>query len=381
MKILDLPDYYKENKIFLSEDIRLACISIVIFAVMSGLFCVSDYFTFGLSPLLYKLVSVRGVMILSSVVVVFSLIKSSLRKYYSVIIFLWLMIYVLKMIITDILCPQHHQINTSHHLLSVIAIYVIFHNHFRLQLLPALLISVFSLVNNYNSQVEVPESSHFILLLTFIAMNTLGIASSLLLSKYRSKQILLNEQQQRLSSMLAKIAFIDDLTGLFNRRKIMEIFEVEYSRSKRYGNNLAVMMLDIDYFKHVNDKYGHDAGDCVLVEFAKKVKCQIRETDYVGRFGGEEFLVIMPETEADGARVVAERIKQMLDETTVSIGRSSIKVTSSMGISQVRPGDQAKEESLKRADESMYMAKKAGRDTICTENEVMVVKDSTYYTP
>ncbi len=381
MKILDLPDYHEENEIYFEEDLKMASFGIVVFAAMSALFCISDFYTFGAAEVFYKLVGVRGVMLVSSLVILYYMKKPKARSSYSVLVFLWLMVYSLKLMTTDLLCPQHHLLNTSHHLLTVVAIYVIFHNHFRLQLLPAMLISVFSLSNAFNEHMQVPEGTFFILFLTFVAMNALGVMVSLSLRKYRSEQMALNVQQQRMSKMLEKIAFIDDLTGLFNRRKIMEIFEREYGRVKRYDNMLAVMMLDIDHFKHVNDKYGHDAGDCVLVEFAKRVKSQIRETDFVGRFGGEEFLVVMPETDLSGAHVVAERIKQMLDETEVSLGSSRIKVTSSMGISMVRSSDMAKEDSLKRADESLYMAKKAGRDTICAENEVLVKKDSTYYTP
>ncbi|MBN2064799.1 MAG: GGDEF domain-containing protein [Sedimentisphaerales bacterium] len=381
MKIINLPDSEDEDAMFRLQDSRLAVFSILVFTFMSAMLGVADYMTLGYGSGISGLLVSKSVLILVSAGAVWYLLRSKERKYYSLLLFGWQMLYILQMIYAGLLCRENQLINTSHHLLAVIAIYVIFHNRFRLQFLPAMTITVFSLLNLYGSRSEHAGVTLFILLLTFFAMHALGIAVTLTLRKNRREYLAALTRQQQMSKVLEKMAFVDDLTGVFNRRKIMEVFELEYGRVKRYGNQLAVMMLDIDFFKHVNDKYGHDAGDCVLVEFARRVKKEIRETDFIGRFGGEEFLVLMPETDLAGAMVLAERIKKMLDESAVNIGTTTIRVTASIGISLAHNNDQAKEDSLKRADESLYMAKKAGRDRICCENEIITEKDSSYYAP
>ncbi len=381
MKLINMPESEKEDAMYRSQDSRLAVFSILVFAFMAAMLSIADYMTLGFGAGFGGLLLSKLLLIAVSAGAVYYLIRSASREYYSLVLFGWQMVYILQMIYAGLLCRENQLINTSHHLLAVIAIYVIFHNRFRLQVLPAMTITVFSLINLYGSRSDHRGVTVFILVLTFFAMHALGIAVTLTLRKNRREYLAAQHRQEQMSKILEKMAFVDDLTGVFNRRKIMEVYELEYGRVKRYGNQLAVMMLDIDFFKHVNDKYGHDAGDCVLVDFARRVKKEIRETDHVGRFGGEEFLVLMPETDLAGAMVLAERIKKMLDENMVNIGETTIRVTASIGISLVHETDEAKEESLKRADESLYMAKKAGRDRICCENEIITVKDSSYYAP
>ena len=377
---IKLPGYY-EMGIFKKEDSQLAIFSVVIITIMSALFFAADCLYNGLGKTFGLTATLECILLAFSFGVVKYLRKSEDKKLYPVLIFAWLMFCSLEMIGLDLLRIRSHLVSSGMHLLIVLSTYIIFHNRFRLQLVPAMILSTYSIISLLGLEKGLTNGTAFMVVLTFVAANVLGIAVSLSLRYSRLEHCKLQKQQDQMSRMLEKIAFVDDLTGVFNRRKIMELFESEFGRVKRYGSTLSVMMLDIDFFKHVNDKYGHDAGDCVLVEFAGRLKKLIRETDYVGRFGGEEFLVIMPETDLPGAVIVAERIKQTLDESSINIGATSIRVTASIGISKVRSEDEQKESSLKRADESLYMAKKAGRDTICSESEIFVKKDSAYYTP
>ncbi len=381
MKIFELPDYYNDDSMYLDEDAKLSGFGVIIFSVLMLLLLFADYLSSNTIREFLKLGIVRIFMVLVSIPAYLYLRKSKENKLYTVVVFAWWMIYVTCMAYIEFMRSFSYAGTIGLHAVVVITIYVIFNNRFRLQVLPALILSVVSLLHFFTHRGDRPWSEFYVLVLSFAAINVMGIFTSLILKKYRIKEIEMQRQEHRLTKTLEKFAFVDDLTGVFNRRKIMEVFDSEFGRTNRYGSSLAVMMLDIDYFKHVNDKYGHEAGDCVLVEFARRVKDQIRETDFLGRFGGEEFLVIMPETGSVGAIVLAERIKKVLDEVPVNIGTSTIKVTASMGISQVRPDDESKEVSLKRADESLYMAKKAGRDAICSDKEVLVQRASDYYTP
>ena len=381
MKIFELPDYYDDDSMYLDEDAKLSRFGIIIFSVLMLLLSFSDYFSSDNFGAFIKLASVRLGMVLVSVPAYLYLKRSNEKKLYTVVIFGWWMVYVVCMTLLEYLHSFSFTGTIGLHAVIVVTIYVIFNNRFRLQIVPAVIFSILSLLHFFIHRGERSWSEFYVLALSFTAINVMGIYASLTFKKYRAKELELLRHEHSLSKQLEKLAFIDDLTGVFNRRKIMELFDREFGRTSRYGSSLTVMMLDIDYFKHVNDKYGHDAGDCVLVEFSRRVKDEIRETDFMGRFGGEEFLVLMPETDSSGALVLAERIKKELDEVPVNIGSTTIKVTASMGISQVRKDDESKELTLKRADESLYMAKKAGRDTICSDMEVMVKKTSEYYTP
>jgi len=154
----------------------------------------------------------------------------------------------------------------------------------------------------------------------------------------------------------------DSLTGLPNRRCFVETLSREVSRCTRYGRVLSLAMIDIDHFKQVNDKYGHDAGDKVLETFAGLFVDQFRNVDWVGRLGGEEFAAVFPETDLDGARVACERLLQKIRATEVQVGAHHICATVSIGLTQLHSPNTTATDLLKRADQLLYKAKTAGRN-------------------
>lgn len=157
-----------------------------------------------------------------------------------------------------------------------------------------------------------------------------------------------------------RLSFIDPLTGIYNRRKFEEILSTAVSLSHRYKRPLSVMMFDIDYFKKVNDTYGHEAGDIVLKELTKYVKSFIRSTDTFARVGGEEFMIICPETDLSEAREFAERIRASIEMETFPIVPS---VTLSFGVA-VLGGDDSPIDLTNKADKAMYIAKSSGRNRV-----------------
>jgi diguanylate cyclase len=173
--------------------------------------------------------------------------------------------------------------------------------------------------------------------------------------------------QEALSS-LAEASHRDGLTGIYNRRFLEESIAKEFNRSRRYGGTMSLVMLDIDHFKQINDTHGHLAGDEVLRTTAKRLDALVRRSDTLGRYGGEEFGVLLPETTLDGALIFAERIRQSVEEATVTHGENTIQVTISIGIAQYH-GDMTRyEELIKEADDALYQAKNAGRNCVrCAE--------------
>jgi two-component system, cell cycle response regulator len=159
---------------------------------------------------------------------------------------------------------------------------------------------------------------------------------------------------------LLDLANLDALTRIFNRRKLEEILAEETARANRYAMPLAVIMLDIDHFKVINDTHGHDAGDAVLAELATRLGKAVRQVDRLARFGGEEFVVVAPGITLEAAVELAERLRLVVvDETFVGVGR----VTVSLGVAEIAPGESA-EAVLKRADEALYRAKAGGRNQV-----------------
>jgi diguanylate cyclase (GGDEF)-like protein len=169
-------------------------------------------------------------------------------------------------------------------------------------------------------------------------------------------------QDEKLAAQ--KEAKTDVMTGLLNRRAYNEIALIELNRHNRYGGNLTVVMVDIDYFKTVNDTYGHAAGDKVLRELADILKNILRENDYAFRFGGEEFLLLLPETGTNEAVNLAERIRIEVENMRVTFLEYIITTTISCGVSGVKPDDISLEEAEKRADDALYLAKNRGRNQV-----------------
>jgi diguanylate cyclase len=165
--------------------------------------------------------------------------------------------------------------------------------------------------------------------------------------------------EQKLIEMNIK----DGLTGIYNRRFLQTRLNEEYQRHRRYGMKLGLIMFDIDFFKKVNDCYGHQCGDSVLQSVASKITSIIRQTDCLARYGGEEFCCLLPQTNLAGGRILAERFRQHIEEMVTTCQEHNVTVTISLGVSELTAGDSA-EALLKRADEALYKAKNSGRN--CT---------------
>ncbi len=165
---------------------------------------------------------------------------------------------------------------------------------------------------------------------------------------------------------LERLATTDFLTGIANNRSFFETGEREIQRARRYGRPLAVLMLDLDRFKRVNDTYGHAVGDRVLVAVAATCKHFLRDIDVFGRLGGEEFGMLLPETNLTGGRATAERLRQTIAETDIDAGETTLRITISIGVSVLSPEDDRVESALKRADDALYEAKRSGRNRVVT---------------
>ena len=165
-----------------------------------------------------------------------------------------------------------------------------------------------------------------------------------------------------------ELAVTDGLTGLHNRRYLDVHFDALFKDAVRRSTDVAVLVLDIDHFKLVNDRHGHDAGDAVLREFATRINTLTRGVDLVARFGGEEIVVVVPDASLQDARMVAERIRERIGGIPFEIGANQgLSVTVSIGVAAREPGDRTPAELMKRADVALYQAKNGGRNRVVAQ--------------
>lgn len=189
---------------------------------------------------------------------------------------------------------------------------------------------------------EVTHISMIVYDVTDVAINKLQLKSA-------------NERLEYLSQ-------VDGLTQLFNRRHWEHCLQKEFDRHARYGNDTSLVMLDIDHFKSINDTYGHQAGDRVLQNVSHTIKKSLRETDCAGRYGGEEFGVILANTPAANARFFAERLRKKLEQLEICYEEHLIKITVSLGICEITPAITDSDTWVSLADQALYQAKEAGRN-------------------
>jgi diguanylate cyclase (GGDEF)-like protein len=178
----------------------------------------------------------------------------------------------------------------------------------------------------------------------------------------------LKDRNHQLESMLHRVealAITDALTGLFNRRRFTDVLKREFAVTRRYRNTLSCLMVDLDHFKQINDRFGHDAGDQVLKEVARRIAGSLREVDLAARYGGEEFAILLPHTSKTDARIVAERLLSNLRKQEFTFGSEVLRVTASIGCagnSDVAAGNA--DDLVKAADLALYEAKHAGRNCV-----------------
>ena len=197
------------------------------------------------------------------------------------------------------------------------------------------------------------------LALVLIIFSTIGGS----ISSLRHNLSISKSQQTKYIEIIHEMAIRDELTGLYNRRHVMELLDYEKNRSLRSGSFFCLAMLDIDHFKSVNDRYGHLAGDEVLRAVATMIDNTLRNTEFCGRYGGEEFLIVLTQTDIKGALTFAERVRINIENALFPELGPNFKVTVSIGLSQYQIGEDV-DKIIFRADKALYRAKNSGRNRV-----------------
>jgi diguanylate cyclase (GGDEF)-like protein len=167
------------------------------------------------------------------------------------------------------------------------------------------------------------------------------------------------------ADQLKVLATVDGMTGLFNRRHFLSLAEIEWTRYQRHRRPMSLVLFDIDRFKSINDSFGHYAGDHVIMQIAEICRQQKRKSDITARFGGEEFLILLPETELVPAQRVAERLRRKVENSPIALASNVISTTISVGVAEVDPAMASIFDLIKLADKALYLAKDSGRNRVC----------------
>ncbi len=192
-------------------------------------------------------------------------------------------------------------------------------------------------------------------------------------ARLNNELINIRRDLEQRNAALERLAYHDTLTGLLNRLSILQKLDEWLQHVRRYNSRLAVAMVDIDHFKQVNDLHGHRIGDRVLVDLANVMSRSIRKTDFIGRYGGEEFLIIMPRTDVAGAAIMAERLRAAVEGTPMhGADGTRFSTTVSVGVAEYCDGDD-EDLIISRADAALYRAKDLGRNKVrvspCTDSK------------
>ena len=208
-----------------------------------------------------------------------------------------------------------------------------------------------------NAELEILQAVGFLLVMAEIT--AIGGFISGLRGKLRQRNRELGEAMEQIRELVN----VDSLTGVYNRRRLFEVIKEESSRYSRSPGSFSICLLDIDHFKQVNDTYGHQAGDAILQAVAQCVASDLRTIDCFGRYGGEEFLMVLPQTPLDGARVKAERVRARVASLRFPQISDDFRITVSIGVAEYHNGEDT-DDTLLRSDRALYQAKDAGRNAV-----------------
>lgn len=357
-----IEDEYRQQ--YLQADIAQALVVCLVVLVAVFVFIPSDYVLLQQSRLFYALLAARLVFAISTVGFAVNLRRVSKPKVYDWLTFLWTLATLAFSIWVDSTRPPTYVGRFLLYLTYIFLIYLALPNALIFRVIAASFFSFVSLVNLFRVQTD--NATLFIIATIFVLLiaNSVGVVTSARIYTYRRRQFSAIREADRLNAKLTVLAETDSLTGVLNRRKLFEVGAEEFARYLRYNRPFSIAMMDLDFFKRVNDSYGHRVGDQVLMLFAEIAMGEKRDTDKFGRLGGEEFVLLLPETPNVMAVHIGERIRRCLEESPPILALLEFPMTTSIGIAIATTNDKDFDDLLRRADQALYRAKHNGRNCV-----------------
>lgn len=352
------------GEFYLNDDMLQTKYVILLCCFGVGILAYGDYLNFGFSLRFRLEVFVRIAFILFSLLILIILERVKTVQQYDHYTVLWSTAFIFTALFINITRPVT-SINFSYiDTLIVLTFYLVFPISICTKSIFAGFLTIADLGIILLFKDRSADLALETIVLSYILANVLGLFMANRIQQFRQKQYTAFVQEQNIRQELEKIAYIDHLTGTLNRRKFFQIGSLEFIRSKNMETPFSLIMLDLDFFKKLNDKAGHAAGDKYLKEFTRLITANKRRSDILGRLGGEEFALILPETNIHSALEIAERLRKACEEKEISFQNQILRTTISIGVSAHWHGDQTIQDVLKRADEALYQAKQKGRNQV-----------------
>jgi diguanylate cyclase (GGDEF)-like protein len=316
--------------------------------------------------LILWLILYRSGYILVSILIAVAIQKTGKVRVYDRLMLVWISITIFFLLLFNFTRPTNF-LNTAFDVIVPFAIYIFSPLKMIYNVALAFGFSIGTLYVDYFYKSGITPLTWSTITTAQLIVHALGLVSGLQTRTYRRKSYKAFIQERDAREMVAYLANIDPLTKGLTRRQFFNIAEVEFMRFLRYRRQLSTLVVDADRFKKINDTYGHHAGDLVLRSLSLVVLEQKRAQDTFGRLGGEEFGLLLPETNLQQAKIVAERIQKMWEQTPTNVDGRLIHSTISIGVAEVGPADKSFDDVLRRADQMMYKAKEAGRNRVVAE--------------
>jgi diguanylate cyclase (GGDEF)-like protein len=366
--LLDLGELEGEYRTFhLRDDIRQSSFYIIMGAIGVLSMLVSDAALYTNRPDLFLWMSIARVGFASISILVLIVIWRTVNfKVYDRLMIGWLSLVIVFLLLFNFTRPADF-LTTAYDVILPLAIYIISPMKIFYSFALALGSSTGILYIDYFYKTGIDPATLNMVVVSQIIAHIIGLTSGIQIQSYRRKSYRAYIQEKDAKEMVAYLANIDPLTKSMTRHHFFSIAETEFLRFSRYRRHFSVLVLDADQFKNINDTYGHYVGDMVLRSLSLVILEQKRTQDTYGRLGGEEFGLLLPETNLEQARVVAERIQKTWAQTPCDVEGKMIYSTVSIGVTEVNAQDQSFEDVLRRADRMMYKAKEAGRNNVVAE--------------
>ena len=348
---------------FLKSDMDLTAIALGVAAILVTPMNYLDYRYYGWSWSYLAAALFEVAFAVVSIRVIFITRRNYQVKTYERWVFGWALFTTVSIIL--IVFGQSNRIieNILFSQLLLIAIYTLMANRLAFKLIPALTVTAACLLALLMSR-EASFANKYMLTISFLMVNTGGILLIAYINLSKKMIYESHNSEDRLRRSLQTLAITDPLTGIPNRRSFFEQAQQEFSRFERIKKTFCLVMLDLDLFKNVNDQFGHLAGDEALKEFTACILSSKRFYDLLGRIGGEEFCLILPETNLDVGRNIVSRIRDHVHELVINSPKGEIRLTFSAGITCAHENDESLDDLLRRADDALYAGKNKGRDRI-----------------
>jgi diguanylate cyclase (GGDEF)-like protein len=350
--------YYLNDDLLQIKNVIRICIFFV------SLLAYGDYLNFGFLSAFYAVVFARAFFLLLSIITLFALnyVKSVQQRDY--LIAVWSVLFIALVFYVNASRPLAN-INFSYiDPLLVLALFLVLPCNIYLRGILAGILAIGDIIIIGTLKNPINSLSFQTITMSYALAYVLGIFIANRLQQFRQKQYRVFLREQHIRHELEKVAFTDPLTGVLNRRKFFQLGSLEFDQFKIHATSFSILMMDVDFFKHLNDKFGHAAGDDYLKEFTKIIIENKRSKDILGRIGGEEFALILPETDLEAALLMAERLRQICEEKVVFFNNQPLHTTVSIGLTKVWRKDRVFLDVLKRADEALYQAKRNGRNQV-----------------